>query len=98
MWWLRGGHGGGVRRTAENRPNALQGIGFDQSDVINGSAWHQGGDSERLPHLPGDASRDFRGVRVAFDDVLHGHDVFAKVAGAERVRRIRTEGDVVVRA
>jgi translation initiation factor IF-1 len=35
---------------------------------------------------------------VAFDDVLHGHDVFAKVAGAERVRRIRTEGDVVVRA
>lgn len=34
---------------------------------------------------------------VEFDDVLPAHDVFAKVAGAEWVRRLRTEEDVVVR-
>jgi hypothetical protein len=34
---------------------------------------------------------------VEFDDVLAAHDVLAKVAEAERVRRLRTEEDVVVR-
>jgi endonuclease G, mitochondrial len=75
----------------------VYGFIFDQSDVI----------SEFGLGIKEAKASDFRNYQatlreiseesgVEFDDVLHEHDVFAKVAGRERVRRIRTEEDVVV--